>query len=355
MENFISDITYNIKKKQITAIISLFNICNQRCKFCNQLQLDQLNGTSEQIITSYIPKLYKLLFQKVKLYNISKINIIFEGGQIFTDIISDDFYQLFNIIKKQIDIHFQNKQVQIKFVTSGIFLNRQRVLSVLNLLNASLILSYDPCNRFLVKAQKKTFLDTLQFFSKYNKLNSLNTVLTKPNINAYIADSSEIFNLCKKYNLKINLLYYIPNKNYEIFLPSEEDLYNFYKFAIKSEWKNLCTPISNIIRGINNYELDVKYTERYCSCLNTYRLNSQSQNVTSNCINCLSNTADYNLKNISQNQSENIILNGQMKYNCNSCKYKMNCILPCWNLLNNNLFKTNKCPLYKIIQEQLNA
>lgn len=353
MENFLSDITYNIKKKQITAIISLFNLCNQKCKFCNQLQVNKLNSISEQIVVSYIPKLYKILFEQAKLYNISKINLLFEGGQIFTDLIDDDFYQCFNIIKKQIDVCFQLKPVQIKFITSGIFLKRQRILQILNKLNASLILSYDPCNRFLVKTQKKTFLDTLQFFSKYNKLDSLNTVLTKPNINAYINDSSELFNLCKKYNLKINLLYYIPNKNYELFLPSQEDLYNFYKFAINSDWKSLCQPIHNIIRGINNYKNDVKFTERYCNCLNTYRINPQNQKYTSNCINCLSNKANYNLQNISEIQSENIILNGQIKYHCNSCKYKMNCILPCWNLLNNNLFKTQNCPLYRIIQEQL--
>lgn len=356
MEKFLSDITYSKQSRQINVIISLFYACNQNCKFCNQLQYNRRDcSISESFILSCINKLYQMFIAQAKFSTFDKLNIIFEGGQIFSDIHIHQLYQLLETIKKHIDVCFLNKQIEIKFISSGIFLNRENVLDILNLFNAKLILSYDPSDRFLIKAQKKTFINTLQFFAKHNKIDSFNTILTKPNIDAYINNDSEIVNLCKSYNLTINLLYYIPNQNYKLFLPTQQDLYNFYKFAIKSNWQKICPQIYNIMRGIKNYKNGVEITERYCKCLNTYRINSHLQNYTMDCINCLSNEINYKLENISNNIAENIILNGQKKYKCNSCKYKMNCIMPCWNLLNNNLVDTKQCPLYKIIQEQLNA
>jgi hypothetical protein len=63
---------------------------------------------------------------------------------------------------------------------------------MLNELNAKIIFSYDPIDRFIIKAQKNTFLSTLEFFYQENRIDSLNILLNKKTIKKYIENDSEI-------------------------------------------------------------------------------------------------------------------------------------------------------------------
>lgn len=357
MQNILSDINYDSNNKQITAIISLFGICNLHCKFCNQRHNKNYpQNISGDFFQNCIPLLWKKLHMQFWKKRITKINFVFQGGQIFFDILNISLYQKLVFFKNQINTIFKNIDYKITFISNGIFLNRDNVLNVLNMLNAKIIFSYDPVDRFLIKQQKKTFFDTLNYFYKQKKIDSINILLNKKTIYSYINDDSEIKKLCKKYNTTVNLKYYIPNENESIYNINSNDIYNFYSFALKSDWKSICPEILEIIKAINNIKLNIKLVKRHCTCSNTYRINQVTNEYSNNCMTCNINNSDINLEKYDQNQGKNIILNGLYKNNCNVCSYKYNCIMPCWNVILSKHYNVQQiCPFKRVIQENLNA
>lgn len=358
MQNILKDINYNYNSKQITVIITLTGICNLHCKFCNQRSNKNYPQViSDQLLQNSISLLWNKLFKQFSTKKITKINFLFQGGQIFADIFQENIYNDLLNIKNKLNIYFKNIQYNIKFVSNGIFLKRDRVLNILNQLNATIIFSYDPIDRFLIKPQKKTFIDTLNYFFKQNKIDSFNILLNKKTINQYINDDSEIKRLCNLYHTKINLIYYTSNQNENIYNLTSQDIYNFYNFALNSNWQKICPQIFNLYKAIYNFKYNIKISEKHCNCQNTYRINPTNPfylEYTNNCISCNYNSTDFKLDNYSNNPGENIIINGLIKNKCIDCKYNMNCIMPCWNtILNKNYTIQQTCPFKRIIQENL--
>lgn len=251
--------------KQLTIIISLHGYCNLRCRFCYQCYNQIYPKTFDMVhYQTCIQKLWKQFYRQFAFNKYKKINFIFQGGELFLDHLSENIIQEFETIKKHINNYFNRFNYSIRVISNGLFSNRQHILNFLNYLNATVIFSYDPTDRFLNENMKQKYINTLDFFSKHNKIDSFNILLTKKNIKEYINGNSQIQDLCKKYNVNFNILNYIDNQNSQIYKPSAQELRHFYKYAFNKKW-----------HLISNDLMDIKNKKIYDA--NVFRLNPSIQ------------------------------------------------------------------------------
>lgn len=190
-------------------------------------------------------------------------------------------------------------------------------------------------------------MENLTYF--HDLYTNISITLTKPTIEHLILNKDHIINNFEK----IDINYYFPNKNYDIYLPSDLDFYNFLQWGIKNKKINIMY-ILNIIESAFNL-----LPERYCNCKTS--LLYKNGKWTHNCIQKFSSIKqtqfyfEFN-KYINQNNHLDIKNSiGVRKRGCLYCKYFNNCCMMCLEII---LFKTYKldqiCPLQKIYNYILN-
>jgi hypothetical protein len=219
------------------------------CDFCFQ-QSNRTNDIDIEAIKN-IPKLLEDNYpEELKYDDFDHIDLGFLGGELFSDDIPDSMFDIYkelcNDVISLIRRYLPEVKFEIDWLSNGVNTKPDRILELFTLINnfntdISIGLSYDPIGRYKTKEQFELFEKTFWYF--YNNINSLPRLhliitLSKSNIYAIINDNIEFITNNTKFknkNINISMNYYTPNSTSEEESPNDDDLFNFYKWALDND------------------------------------------------------------------------------------------------------------------------
>lgn len=324
----------------------LFERCNLNCKFCLE---DHANAKVDCDYILNIPKdvVHRFSEELKHLPRIEVVSIRLWGGELFMDSLSDEMFDVYKRLVDEFVRLFQELdcgiRLEITWLSNGVFRKWDRVEDVLRHSHGRIGFSYDPVDRFRTQDEEQSMLDTANHFNQLGLCESISITLTKPSIECYL-NTDKIFNIVGFPLIDIN--HYVANPRWEQLIPSDEDIYSFFKFLIDHRIFNVLD-IQNMMRSIIN---NTKYP--VCNC---HRHISHCKGMTTyNCVlssSVLGNEMFYaSPKDITeQNVSETKMKEGVAKRGCLLCDYCNICIQPCWTSI---LFKGSQldqtCPYHRL-------
>lgn len=305
----------------LEVCLILFDKCNLHCKFCFE-DHTHIISTEEviNISNNLIPQLEETIKKRPYL---NKFTFRLWGGELFMDGISDEYFIAYNKLIDDIRrwCKFNNYEYEFCFSSNLVFTKIDRVLKFIeeNVEDTYIATSYDPVARFLTKKIEDIWWKNVEIFNP----KVISITLTKPAIEKYI-NSNVLYKLSK---YEIYPEYYIYNKDWQIYAPSGEDVFEFFKFCYLN--KINIPEVNTIIDNFKNH-----LTSRYCYCYNSCSF--INNRLVFSCL-LRSGTMDmitdygmsidecYDNDNCTKKQFN--IATFRMK--CFSCKYYNFCRLPC--------------------------
>ena len=327
----------------------LFERCNLHCTFC--LEEHSVNDIDIQWIRQ-LPSLLLERFEK-EYEKHSETNLItfrIWGGELFFDALPNELFEEYKMFveqtKRLFNKTFPGIKLDFAWVSNGVFKNIERVINLLKETNSGINLSYDPIGRFHKKELEDLMIESALHFHSLGLLNEISITLTKPCINAYINDKSRLLDL--KFAKKIDINYYIPNINWKTLLPSDDDLFNFFKWAINNK----------LFQIIDLNSLLLTLTGKMSKCVkgcNCHKHLSACKNcITYNCVksSTIFPNADFYGDTVitEDNVSEIKKYKGMCKRGCFYCKYIDKCPGCCWTSIIYKNATLDDCPFKKIIE-----
>lgn len=215
---------------------SLFDKCNLGCAFCfskfadNKVDNDKIRNIPNEVINT--------LLKDINCNSAPKHLVVRSwGGELFADDISDETFEAYKdyillldkLIKENAKCNIDD--IEYRWLSNGVFTKRERVKKLLEETNSRISFSYDAIHRFHNDSQKDIWLESIKYF--YDLLDSIGITFTKPNIDA-IMKGDRWFNEVVKMDCHIDGNYYWANRNWEYFMPSEEDLFNFFVWCCEN-------------------------------------------------------------------------------------------------------------------------
>lgn len=327
--------------KNIAVDCVLFEKCNLNCSHCFQ------NHINKSIDVNYIKKLPLLIMsiidEEIAKKNPDLVMFSLRGGELFQDSINDDIINEYINMILEVKNKFKNKyplkDFSIHLMSNGIYSNVDRVINLLKTVGGKITLSYDQVGRYTNEKQLITFFNNYKKLYDNNLIKNIAITLTKESIEAYINDVT----ILKKFdNSEIDFNYYIPTMK-KSSLPSDDDLFNFYKFLLDNEFYN-CIYIRNILENhLNNNKISIS-----CNCSNTTVIYDGKAYRTCNIYVPSLNLTDFygdEYKNVNENNGVKIITNkGLQKRKCFLCPYFGNCTYYCWMMLCYKDYQMQECP-----------
>ena len=332
----------DINKHSYEVSISLFETCNLNCKFCFERHNVPINKEailkSASIITDGI-------LQDLIDYNIQQLYLRYWGGELFQDSIDDSLFECYikvdSLIKQIIKEKLPNIQVHTNWMSNGVWHNWERVKNLLIATDGKIGFSYDPIGRYFSEEQRNLVIENIEHFIDYYICTAI--TLTKPNIYALINGDLGFNKIPRQLNLEYNP--YIPNLNWEQELPSDLDVYNFYKWAVENKhWA------FSSIREIVKSAFGIK-SQVYCSC----RFAKQYSNgkLTSNCVlksSKLNPSLFYGDKEVNESNCTDVKNSIALsKRKCLMCEYLNVCGMYCGTSIIFKYYKITKCPIKSLI------
>jgi hypothetical protein len=172
--------------------------------------------------------------------------------------ISDDYIKAYNQLIENLRFwcKYHNYQYEFCFSSNLVFNKTDRVLEFLkfNKEDTYIATSYDPVARFHTKEVEDIWWKNVELFNP----KVISITLTKPAIEKYI--TTDVLNRLSKYEIYPE--YYIYNKDWKIYAPTGEELFEFFKYCYQN---NINIPELTSI--VNNYK--TKTGNRYCYCFNS--------------------------------------------------------------------------------------
>lgn len=221
------------------------------------------------------------------------------------------------------------------FTSNLVFDKTQRVKGFLTKTFSVIATSYDPFYRFRNVAQLKTWRDNVVLFNP----DSISITLTKQNILEYTTNPEHL-EFLKSYH--VNIEYYIYNKRYQFFKPSEDDLYNFFVYCIVNRYYN----ISEIKAIVESYR---KSNGRYCTCNNSCLY--LDGKLTFNCLRRSSNLPIFEFFTDVPSEdeyTEKQLTTALTRKSCLSCKNYKFCRMYCMASVLHKSYDPKNCALYRV-------
>ena len=225
----------------------LFENCNLNCSHCFQCHTD--NMIDIEYIKNLDTIVYPYLIEEIEKKNPKVVLFSIRGGEIFQDKISDEiigYYKKFILgVKDRFVKDYPNKEIRFHIMSNGVYNKVDRVIKLLEEVDGKITLSYDAFGRFPSQIQYEMFLRSYKLLLEKNLIKNIAITLTKQSIEYYIKnkDKLKIFS-----DSEIDFNYYVPTMR-ESELPSDIDLFNFYKYLIDNKIYN-CVYIKNILDNI---------------------------------------------------------------------------------------------------------
>ena len=324
----------------------LFERCNLKCKFCfeghrnNKIDVDYIRKIPNLIIDNFKEE-YK------KYNNIKEVNIMLWGGELFFDALPDTLFDEYKLLvdnfRKLFSESFPNIKIRFSWLSNGVFTKWERVKDIIEYSNGIINFSYDPIDRFGSYKQKELMLENSKRFYEFGLSEVVSITLTKQNINSFISNTTDINTMMST----IDVNFYIPNKNWEELMPSDDDIFNFFKWALDNRLFGIYDIEKLVMTSMNTS----KTIGRTCNC--DKHLSHCKNCVTYNCVK--SSTIfgnDMFYANETQNITEDSVSNikaslGILKRGCLTCKYYGSCSMPCWTSILFKHYKISECPYKK--------
>lgn len=324
----------NIERHTLEVCLVLFKKCNLNCQFCFQ---DRYKDIDTEYIHNIPDRIERDLKDLVIQRRYNSVIYRIWGGEVFSDDVSDDIFSVY----KQLVLDLNSLGIRIGinsqfcFSSNLVFTKTERVIKLIKETNSIIATSYDPIYRFQNKDQLNIWKHNILLF----KPSSVSITLTKQNINEYIKNKEHLEFLM---NYQVNIEYYIYNKRYEFFKPSEDDLYNFYYYCIKNNYYN----ISEVKLIVDSYR---NKNGRYCTCNNScLYLNGR---LTFNCLKRSSNLPILDFFDnipVETKYTEHQLKTAISRKHCLSCKNYSFCRMYCMASVLHKSYNPNNCALYRI-------
>lgn len=342
------------KPSYFEVAVPLFERCNLHCSFCfekhinNDIDYDKILAMPKLVISQ--------IKQQVLDCETNQILLRLWGGEVFFDELPDEIFDIYRefirLFKAEVDRELPGKGIDITYLSNGVFTKYDRVEKLLKDTNGMIAFSYDPKDRFNTREQKETWLKTLRHFQSITKYISI--TLTKQSISAYIA-GDEFFEQIPS-NISVDINYYTANPNWKKHMPTDEDIFSFYKWCVDNQKFNVRV-MDNIYRYLIPSEK--KYVERYCDCKQAVQF--QEGKCIRDCASRASSLErqmfygayadEINESNVTE--AKNTL--GLQKRGCFACEHFEHCTMPCWVAIMFEGYKTTNCPLkmiYKYIPKE---
>ena len=339
-----------LNKYEISCV--LFERCNLKCKFC----FEQTKSTVINI--DYIRSLPHLIINnlnrviKQDQLSIDKINIMFWGGEVFMDGLSDEMFiiyqQLMDDIEHIVHTHHPTMDITFSWLSNGVFAKSQRVVDLLTKTAHKCVLgfSYDPVDRFSSLKQQQMMFDNAKLFAKLGILERVSITLTKPNIEAFISDMSSLL-LFQTLGVNIDINYYIANPNWQSQLPDDHLITSFFEACIANKLYNVIV-LEKIFWMFINTDI-----EKHCDCHQCSQITNGHWSV--DCAKRSSSLPSEDFygnevaKTINETNTNQIKASlGILKRGCLLCEYHDRCQMPCWISILFNQYQCTSCPYYNI-------
>ena len=324
------------ENNELEVCLILFDKCNLHCKFCFE-DHNHIISTKEiiNISNKLIPQLEEVI--KKRSY-INKFIFRLWGGELFMDGISDEYFTAYTELVNRIKnwCNFNNYKYEFCFSTNLVFNKIDRVKNFIkNNENSYIATSYDPVSRFHSKEIENIWWKNIEIFNP----KVISITLTKPAIDKYIK-TDILFKLSK---FELYPEYYIYNKDWRIYAPKEEELFEFLKFCYINDIN-----IPEIKSMVYNYKNNI--SSRYCFCYNSCSFINERlvfscllRSGTLDMISEYGMTLDecYDNDHCTEKQFFNTI----SKLKCLNCKFYNICRLPCMASKMHKNVETNICHL----------
>jgi radical SAM protein with 4Fe4S-binding SPASM domain len=236
-------------------IVTLFELCDLNCVFCNQ-DHNSIVGMES------IVKKSDTVIEVIKHLQITKskteFTVNFMGGEIFSDKVPDAVFEDYKVLANTLHDYSKSSGLKIDlcFVTNFVWTKKQRVIDLLAATHADLGTSYDPAGRFNPETFE-IYKQNVVEFKNYIKL--VNVVLTKQNIDKFLKEQTPFFDYIYE-NFDVYFDHYTPEKNVNVVLPKDVDL-KAMTLYMYNNWPNAYP--------YKNYSLKVK---KNMTCMDTYTI-----------------------------------------------------------------------------------
>lgn len=332
--------------------ISLFDKCNLRCRFCYQahkqdIDLDFINRAAKTMFDS--------TYADIEKYKdtLKRINLLFMGGELFSDDISDDILEAYKRMwldaRKYYEDYF-GIPVYMLVSTNGVWTKRDRIIELLRESKIDNVnLSYDPVGRFPSESALNTFYDTIKCIHNEGFTTTISYVTTKSNIDLVLKEPIYAEMLKSEYVTYGDLNMYICNPGWENDMPSDEDMFECYKWHLDNGlWKVNLTSLlmENYIARDKN-----EFMPRFCDC--KFQTYFNKDGVTKDCAHKFSSYkiedfyGKYADKLTLTNVSDVKSIMGYQKLGCSYCEHVLYCPMPCWCSVLINKYKPKLCSFKK--------
>lgn len=240
------------KSTDLQICLVLFQRCNLRCGFCFQDHVS--SQISIQKILSIPEKIKPELAEIAEKLHLTRVTWRVWGGELFADDIPDQIFRAYQTLCTRLREVDQSLGLETVFcfTSNFVFWKTDRALDLVKKTGAQTATSYDPVFRFKTQGQLDLWKKNVQIF----KPASISVTLTKQSIQKYITQDWH-FDLLKPWHVFIQ--YYIWSRGWEIFAPSQDDLFKFYKHCIEKKlW---------FISEIQSIQKSLQHPiGRYCTC-----------------------------------------------------------------------------------------
>lgn len=329
----------------------LFERCNMNCSFCleahsnNDIDLDWIHQMPQNLVER---------FKSECIPGIKKITFRYWGGELFFDELPESLFleykELINNVEKAFSKEFPDIELEHSWVSNGVYKKVDRVIKLLKDTNSKIAISYDPVGRYRKSWQLDFAMRNAVKFHKEGLLNEISITLTKPNIDAYISENSCLKNLifCKKFDIN----YYIPNINWQTLQPSDDDLFNFFKWVV--DWRIF--NVIDVTRLLKSILYPTAKLEMVCNC--DHHISACKGCLTYNCVTSSTvfpNKDFYGDKAVTEENVARIKKQlGLLKRGCMLCQHSNVCPKCCYTSILYKGYKVSECP-FKRLYEYVNV
>jgi len=213
-------------------IVTLFELCNLSCLFCNQdhSSIEGIDTIVDKI--DQIKKVIATLREKGK----KDFSIHLMGGELFSDELDDkvfeDYKTLIHLIKDH--CYQENIPVSISVVTNLVWQKKNRIKQFLESTGVDIMSSYDPAGRFNPQSLE-IFKQNVVEFKDY--ISTVNVVITKPTIDKFLKNQIPFFDYLYN-NFEIYFDQYGPEKNQKFLMATDVEVRDFMKHLV-DRWPNV--------------------------------------------------------------------------------------------------------------------
>ena len=336
---------------------ALFEACNLHCKFCfeghrnNKVDPEQIKQAPQHIYNEMVPELSKYP-------NITNINIRLWGGELFFDALPDTVFDAYKYLidtcKELFSKNYPHLTLKFSWLTNGVWKRWDRIKEILDRSKGVLGFSYDPADRFPSEKAEQLMVDNV--WRAYNEgyFSNLSITLTKQTVKQYISGKHNLLNFPPLIGIDVN--YYTANPGWETQILNDEDLYQFFKWALKHRLFNINIVNNLIAPGFN---LKQYHRGHYCDCKTCKQYSNGFCTV-----DCAKRASilphkmfygKYDPIITEENVSDVKLSMGILKRGCLTCPYYDLCQKMCWITVVFEGYKPDPvCPFARIYQEMLN-